>query len=208
MLKGMLPGSRLGAIGFSLGGNVLMLHLGQIAEAACATLRACVAVSVPYDLAECERALDSTPMGRWYVRVFLRTLKQKAEAKAGLLPPGVDLERIRAARTFREFDDAATAPLHGYAGADDYYARASSAPVIDHIRVPTLLVQAEDDPFLPASAIPFAAISANPCLQPVVTPHGGHVGFIGGAPWSPLFWVEREAARFLAQWLLAEQDPA
>jgi uncharacterized protein len=204
VLEHMLPGSALGAIGFSLGGNVLLLYLGQVGDAAAKRLTACVAVSVPYDLGACERALDSTRMGRWYVRVFLKTLVQKAEAKADLLPAGVDLRRIRAARTFREFDDAATAPLHGYAGADDYYARASSAPAIDRIRVPTLLVQAEDDPFLPARAIPTAAIGANPSLQPVVTPKGGHVGFVAGTPWAPEFWVEQQAARYLAQRLLAE----
>lgn len=206
VLEQMLPGSPIGAVGFSLGGNVLLLHLGQAGEAATRTLSACVAVSVPYDLSECERALDSTRMGRWYVRVFLKTLVRKAEAKAELLPANVDLERIRRARTFREFDDAATAPLHGYASADDYYARASSATLINRIRVPTLLLQAMDDPFLPATAIPTTAIAANPCLQPVVTPRGGHVGFIAGRPWAPHFWAEQEAARFLAQRLLAESE--
>jgi uncharacterized protein len=199
VLPSLLPGSPIAAIGFSLGGNVLIKYMGEEGDAAASRLSAAVAVSVPYDLGECERALDSTVMGRFYVRIFLRTLVAKAEAKKQRLPANVSIERIRQAKSFRDFDDAATAPLHGFDDAADYYARASSAPFVARVRVPSLLIQAEDDPFLPSSAIPRAAIASNPCLQPLVTPKGGHVGFIAGSPIAPRFWVEQEAARYLAQ---------
>ena len=182
------------AIGFSLGGNVLLKYLAEEGDAA--RLRAAVAVSVPYDLAAGADALDGTRMGRFYTSHFLASLVEKMEAKSALLNTRIDLERIRRARSFREFDDAATAPLHGFAGAEDYYSRSSSGPLLDRVRVPTLLIHAADDPFLPPSAIPNEAIDRNECLRAVLTRRGGHVGFIAGSPRRPAFWVEQEAARF------------
>lgn len=195
-LRSRFPGRRLGAIGFSLGGNALLKYLGEEGEQA--TLAAAVAVSVPFDLAAGARNMEASRMGRFYTSLFLKTLREKAEIKRELLDGKVDLERIRAARSFPEFDDAATAPLHGFAGAADYYARSSSAAYLERIRIPTLLIHSKDDPFLPSEAIPSDAIEANPCLRAIITERGGHVGFVGGSPWSPVFWAEREAARFLA----------
>lgn len=203
LLAERFPDSPLGIVGFSLGGNALLKWLGEEPAATAARITACVGVSVPYDLAACERALDSTAMGRFYVRRFLATLIEKVNAKAGLLENRIDLERARNARTFREFDDAVTAPVHGFDGVDDYYARSSCAPVVHRIRVPVLLIHADDDPFMPGEAAPWTAIRANPATQSVVTPHGGHVGFIQGWPWRLRFWAEEEAARFLAQRLQA-----
>jgi predicted alpha/beta-fold hydrolase len=185
------------AIGFSLGGNVLLKYLAE--EGADARLGAAVAVSVPYDLAAGADALDATPMGRLYTSHFLASLVEKMESKSALLGSHIDLERIRRARSFREFDDAATAPLHGFAGAEDYYSRSSSGPLLDRIRVATLLIHAADDPFLPPSAIPHGAIDRNDCLRVVLTRRGGHVGFIAGSLLRPAFWAEAEAARFLGQ---------
>ncbi|HET9984913.1 MAG TPA: hydrolase [Longimicrobiales bacterium] len=199
VLRGLaerFPGRRLGAVGFSLGGNALLKYLGEDGEAA--RVSAAAAVSVPFDLGAGARLLDSTRMGRFYTSLFLKTLREKAEAKQPLLDGRLDLARIRDARTFREFDDAATAPLHGFADADDYYARSSSGRFLERIRVPTLLLHSRDDPFLPEDAIPWAAIRANPRLHAVVTDEGGHVGFVGGNPFRPEFWAEEEAARFLA----------
>jgi predicted alpha/beta-fold hydrolase len=195
------PHSPLGMIGFSLGGNVMLKWLGEQGEVACSRVRACVAVSVPYDLAECAARMEQTRMGRFYMRRFIATLARKIASRAHLLT-GIDLEQVRAARTFREFDDAATAPIHGFESALDYYTRSSSGPLLDRIRVPTLLIHAEDDPFLPASAMPWNRIRINPCLQPVIPAFGGHVGFISGPPWAPRFWLEQEAAVYLAQRLL------
>jgi predicted alpha/beta-fold hydrolase len=186
------------AIGFSLGGNVLLKFLGEEGDSGSDWLRTAVAVSVPYDLAAGADALDRSFMGRIYTRHFLRSLTAKALARAALLDGRVDRSRILCARSFREFDDAATAPLHGFASADDYYARSSSAAFLSRIRVPTLLLHAEDDPFLPAAALPTSAIRANAYLTMHFVSAGGHVGFIAGPPWQPVWWVEQEAARYLS----------
>jgi uncharacterized protein len=183
------------AIGFSLGGNALLKFLGE--EGNGAPIRAAGAVSVPYDLAAGADELDRTRMGRFYTRRFLAPLVAKANAKAALLRDHCDLERVRSARSFREFDDAATAPIHGFADAADYYARSSSAFFLERIRIPTLLVHAADDPFLPAAALPRAAIDANPCLETAFTAGGGHVGFVTGPPWAPRFWAEETVAEYV-----------
>lgn len=203
-LRQRYPRTPLGVIGFSLGGNALLKYLGEEGAAARAALRCAVAVSVPYDLAAGADALNATPMGRFYTGVFLKSLVAKADAKAALIVDQCDLEKIRAARSFRDFDDAATAPLHGFNGAADYYVRSSSKQYLAHVRVPTLLLHAHDDPFLPATAFPRAAVAANPFLSAVVTRGGGHVGFISGPPWRPRFWAEETAAEWLAWCLLAQ----
>jgi uncharacterized protein len=189
------PNRRLGAIGFSLGGNALLKYLGEDGDRALADCA--VAISVPYDLGAGATLLESNVMGRFYSRLFIKSLVLKAEGKLSLLAGRCDLERVRRARTFWEFDDAATAPLHGFASAEDYYRRSSSAQFVERIRRPTLLLHAEDDPFVPLSAVPRQAIANNPNVQAVITAKGGHVGFVGGTPWKPTFWCERQAARFL-----------
>lgn len=199
LLAERFPGVPLGAVGFSLGGNVLLKHLGE--RGAEAGVRAAVAVSVPYDLAAGAGAMERG-MGRLYTWSFLRSLRRKFEAKRPLVGDACDARRVRAARTFREFDDAATAPLHGFRDAAEYYARSSSAGFLERVRVPTLLLHSRDDPFLPPEALPLAAVRANPCLTECFTGRGGHVGFVAGTPWAPVFWAEREAARFLAGRLL------
>ncbi len=204
-LRGRWPGRPLGAIGFSLGGNALLKYLGE--EGGGAEVVAAVAVSVPFDLAAGADLLEQSRMGRFYAGLFLKTLVEKAEAKRPLLEAaGIDLERVRGARSFREFDDAATAPLHGFADASDYYARSSSAAFLARICVPALLLQADDDPFLPAEAFPWAAVRSNPWLQAELARGGGHVGFVGGTPWRPVFWAECEGSRFLAGHLLADDE--
>lgn len=195
-LRARYPAAPLGIIGFSLGGNALLKYLGEEGAAARERVRCAVAVSVPYDLAAGADALDTTPMGRFYTGVFLKSLVAKADAKAALLVDKCDIERVRAARSFRAFDDAATAPLHGFAGAEDYYTRSSSRSYLSRVRVPTLLLHSADDPFLPAHAFPHDEVAANPCLNAVLTRRGGHVGFISGPPWRPRFWAEETAARW------------
>ncbi len=191
--------SIMGVVGFSLGGNVLLKYLGELGEEAAPGIRAAVAISVPFDLGACADALATTPMGRFYTRRFIDSLLLKLRAKAKLVNGRVDLERARAARTFRAFDDIVTAPLHGFAGAAEYYERSSSVHYLERIRVETLLLQAEDDPFLPRGVIPRDRIRANPSLTAALTDRGGHVGFIEGPPWALRFWVEEQAARFLAE---------
>jgi predicted alpha/beta-fold hydrolase len=137
-----------------------------------------------------------------YTRHFVRRLvgKYRLKRAAGVRLDGVELDerRMRRWSSFRDFDDALTARLHGFADADDYYTRSSSAGYLHGIRVPTLLVHALDDPFVDERAIPYQAIGANPQLHTAFVPGGGHVGFITGPPHAPRFWAEREAARFLA----------
>lgn len=197
-LRSRHPDVPIGAIGFSLGGNALLKFLGEEGDAATRLVQAAVAVSVPYELSVGADYLDASTMGRLYTRLFLKPLIGKMMAKQPLLPPHCDLERAQRARSFREFDDAITAPLHGFADAQDYYERSSSAQFIPRIRVPTLLLHAEDDPFLPAAAIPRTQIAANSHVRACIQRAGGHVGFIHGTPRSPRFWAEETAARFLA----------
>jgi uncharacterized protein len=193
-----------GVIGFSLGGNALLKLLGELGEDGRRLVQAAVAVSVPYDLGAGADALDRTRAGRAYTGIFLKTLIAKVEAKAALLDGKCELDRIRAARSFRAFDDAATAPLHGFAHADEYYEKSSSKRYLPRIRVPTLLIHASDDPFLPRACIPVREAAENPWLELVLTRRGGHVGFIEGSPLSPRFWAEEQAARCLAERLLVD----
>ncbi len=195
------PSVTLLGVGFSLGANQLLKYLGEQGDAS--RVRAAVAVSVPYDLGRGADKLWASFMGRAYTRHFVGRLvgkyRHKREATGGLLPgPELEVERILRSRSFREFDDALTARLHGFRDADDYYTTSSSARFLHAVRVPTLLVQALDDPFVDEAALPQDAIDGNPCLLRAFVPHGGHVGFIAGPPHRPWFWAEREAARFLA----------
>ena len=189
------PGTTLVAFGASLGGNVLLKwlgeHPGQTLIAAAATL------SVPYDLGAGARHLETTAAGRFYVSRFLRTLKKKVlrDDIASL----IDVEAVRRSRTFTEFDEAATAPLHGFANAEDYYQRSSSIHFLGRITTPTLALNAVDDPFVPAEVLDRARSAVSPAVDFRTTETGGHVGFIGGTtPWNCEYWAEE----LLVQWLM------
>lgn len=187
------------AIGGSLGGNVLLKWLGE--NPGQDAVAAAVALSTPFDLAASGRYLESA-IGRLYVRNFLRTLRAKALAAAKRFPEAaarIDVARTLTARSFWEFDDAANAPLHGFAGADDYYARASSIGYLARIATPTLCLSAQDDPFLPREALERARAVASASVEFRVTPHGGHLGWVGGAfPGRPVYFAERFAVDWLA----------
>lgn len=194
------PGSPLGLAGVSLGGNVLLKLLGERGDDLHPAVRAAVAVSVPYDLA---RGADSVNQGfaRVYERHFLRSLMRKVTAKLERYPDLCDPARLPAVRTLRAFDDAVTAPVHGFASADDYYARSSSLPFLGAIRRPTLLLSAEDDPFLPPAVLDeVRAIAATTAaLRLEFPPAGGHAGFVAGRlPWRPLYYAEHRVIEFLA----------
>ena len=192
---------RFGAIGFSLGGNVLLKYLGQYADSTeHAFPDVAAAVSVPFDLSAgadyIERGLSKV-----YLAFLLRKLKRKIRGKEERLSGLVDVHRVLRSRGFRDFDDTGTAPLHGFLGADDYYARSSSNQFLAAIDVTTLLIQSEDDPFLPAHAIPREAAAENPNIESYFVSNGGHVGFVEGLPWSPRFWAETTAAAFVSRHL-------
>jgi predicted alpha/beta-fold hydrolase len=195
-IRGRIHGP-LVAVGFSLGGNALLKLLAENGEAA--PFRAAAAVSTPYDLQACADALDLPGGGcglyRWR---FLATLKRKALDKLATHPDsGLDVERVRRATRLQEFDDAFTAPSNGFAGAGDYYRRCSSGPMLGRIRRPTLLLNAEDDPMVPARSLPVIP-GGDAWLTPLRTPRGGHVGFLGGNLLAPRYWAEAQAVGFLA----------
>ncbi len=205
-LRRRWPRAAFGAVGFSLGGNVLLKLIGERGDGAGHLLRAAAAVSVPFDLRAGSLGLERGAMNRLYTYYFIRNLRRKAAAKAALLEDRCDVREVLGARTLRAFDDAATAPLHGFRDAEDYYHRSSSAAFLEHVRIPTLLIQALDDPFLPLEALPLEAARRNPYIYTAFVENGGHVGFMEGTPWAPRFWAEREAGRFLAEHLLGGSD--
>jgi hypothetical protein len=182
------------AVGISLGGNALLKLLGE--RGADMGLDKAVAISAPLDLAAAGRALDAGLNREIYTRVFLRTLKKKTFEKIRKNNISIDLPRLKSARTFWEFDDTVTAPLHGFLGADDYWARSSSGPWLARIRVPTLVLNARNDPFMPASALD-AAAQALRDIQSSVTldfpSSGGHAGFPGRG-----HWLARRVMEFLS----------
>ena len=189
------PTARLLAAGVSLGGNVLLKWLGE--NPGQRAVAGAAAISTPYDLAAGSRHLERR-MGRVYVRGLLSTLRAKAVSVARRFPEAaakIDLAGTLRARHFWEFDEAATAPLHGFAGAEDYYARSSSIHFLGSIRTPTLCLSAEDDPFLPASVLPRAREAASGAVRFLTTYRGGHVGFVSGAP--PRYWAEETAVDWL-----------
>jgi hypothetical protein len=196
-LRRAFPGRKVGALGFSLGGNALLKLLGEPAAGGSGLVDAAVVMSVPFDLAEGGSYLERTLMGRLYTRYFMRSLRAKVRAKRRVLAGRIDVAAALRARTLRGFDDAATAPLHGFRDADEYYASCSSAAFISGIRTPTLVLHSLDDPFLPAGAIPRVALEGNGAVTTVLTDRGGHVGFLEGTPRSPRLWGEEQASRYL-----------
>ena len=199
------PGRPLLLIGISIGGNVMLKWLGERGTAVPASVRGAFAISVPYDLAAASRRIEMG-FSKMYSRFFLRSLKAKALAKLARFPDYADERAIRTAATMRAFDDAVTAPVHGFRDAADYYARASSLPWLDRVRVPALLVNARNDPFLPSSVLDEVTIATrgNPMLRCLFPDQGGHVGFIGGPPWRPTYWLEDLALDWLESHLPAD----
>jgi uncharacterized protein len=191
-------GLRLGIVGVSLGGNVLLKWLGE--RGAEAPVAGAVAISVPFDLASCARVLDRGPRCWVYTANFMRTMRTKVIDKAARDPEMarmVDLAELRRTRTFARYDRLVTAPLNGFADEHDYWRRASSGPYLARIRRPTLLVNALDDPIVPPGALPrFADLP--PAVRAEFPAHGGHAGFIEGWPWRVRSWAERRALEFLS----------
>ena len=186
------------AIGISLGGNALLKWLGERGDEARSIVRRAATVSAPIDLSAAGRALDRGLNREIYARHFLSTLKPKSLAKLAVFPGLYDRARVRAARTFREFDDTVTAPLHGYRDADDYWRRASSGPWLERVRVPTLLLNARNDPFLPEHELLAAARYAARSLVLEFPRTGGHVGFLAGPFPGRHDWLPRRLLEFLS----------
>lgn len=186
-------------IGFSMGGNQILKYLGENPERVPTQVKAAVTFSVPCDLSATERVI-ARPSRHIYFQYFMKGLRKKIRTKATLFPKQVDAEKLRGIWTLRDFDDRYTAPQNGFRDADDYYARSSSLPHLSAIRVPTLLVQAQDDPFLAPECFPEAAAQANPALFLEMPRFGGHVGFhLPGD--DNVYWSEKRAAEFLTKTL-------
>lgn len=189
-------GGPLFAAGVSLGGNAMLKWLGREGERARATVAAAAAISAPLDLVAAGTVL-SRGFNRLYTAEFLRTLKPKTLAKLDRWPHLADRDRVAAARDFRGFDDAFTAPVHGYRDVLDYWTRASSLGDLPRIRVPTLLVNARNDPFLPAARLPRPG-DVGPSVTIEQPPAGGHVGFVSGRFPGHLRWLPQRLLAFFA----------
>lgn len=191
-------GGPLLAVGVSLGGNALLRWAGEVGEVAVAMVQAIAAVCAPLDLAAGAGAMARGFSRQVYTRVFLQTMKAKARAKLLQYPGLFDGQRLSAASDLIAFDELFTAPLHGYASAQDYYRRASAGPVLAGIRVPALALNARNDPFVPAASLPRPeAVGAHVTLwQPE---GGGHVGFCQGAPPGHVAWLPAAVGRWLLQ---------
>lgn len=167
------------AVGYSLGGNVLLKYLG---ETGCAgPFAAAAAVSVPFDLGIAADTLNRG-FARLYQHLLVRSLQARTRARFAHVPAPIDLGELARWTDFRTFDDRVTAPLHGFSGAEDYYLRSSCKPWLARIETPTLVVHAIDDPFLDARGIPSARELAAPVTLELVR-RGGHVGFVTPQPW-------------------------
>lgn len=205
-LQHQYPGSPLAAVGFSLGGNVLAKYLGH--SATNSGLIAAAVVSAPYLLAESCQVLMSKGAAI-YQSYLLGRLKRSTERKFRANPqltPPLPLEQLPTIANLWQFDEQVTAPLHGFAGADDYYQQASSKADLKHIATPTLLIHAIDDPMLCPSAIPTKHDVSN-CVELEISKRGGHVGFIAGRiPFWPEFWLERRIPNYFRERFARAKD--
>lgn len=189
---------RIFVVGYSLGGNLALKLAGELGRDAPRELEAVCAVSPTMDLERCVRALER-PANRIYEWNFVRSLKARLRRKAALFPGSFDLARLPAVRTVRQFDEAFTAPHHGFAGASDYYHRASAARVIDRVAISTLIISASDDPFVPPAQFDEPQVAGNPRVTTRITKWGGHCGFVAEASngWDG-YWAEQVAVTFMA----------
>jgi predicted alpha/beta-fold hydrolase len=191
------PGIPIAMVGYSLGGNAMLKFLGTMS----APVTAAVAVSVPYLLHDSADRL-SKGLSRLYQRHLVASLKAKLRLKFKGRHTALPMDKLDTMHTFYEFDDAITAPMHGFAGVDDYYTQSSSRQYLGGIHTPTLLIHALDDPFMTPAALPQESeLADNVILE--VAEHGGHVGFIGGQyPWKPVYWLQQRIINYLKNYLV------
>jgi uncharacterized protein len=183
---------RIVVAGYSLGGNLALKLAGDYGDAAPAALRAVCAVSPVVELERCVLALErrQNVIYQWN---FVRGLKARMRRKGVSHPGAFEIDRLAEVRTVREFDEVFTAPHFGFAGATDYYHRASAMRVIDRIRVPALIITAADDPFVPVEPFHDPRLTSNPHITLIVTRHGGHCGFVAESTASDDgYWAERQ----------------
>lgn len=193
-LRDREPRLPIAAIGYSLGGNVLLKWLGETGNRN--PLAAAIAISVPFEL---HKAVERIQQGfsRLYQWYFIKCLRDRLVKKFQSITAPVDISLLFEVQTMRDFDDKFTAPLHGFSGADEYYSTSSSRQYLKTITVPTLVLNAKDDPFLTEDMIP-SEDELSPKVILEVSETGGHVGFVSGRyPWSPQYWLEKRIPEFL-----------
>lgn len=191
------PAEQIDLVGFSLGGNMTLKYLGEKGDQISPLIGRAVAFSVPCDLACSSRTLDTAFNREVYMRRFIQTLANKVRRKHRVFPEELDPKGLKSIRTFREFDDRYTAPLHGFRDAEDYWERSSSKRFLSAIRVPALMVNAKNDPFLGPGCFPEAEAKESSFFYLETPEQGGHVGFPTkdrGA-----FWMGKRVIEFLKE---------
>jgi hypothetical protein len=186
-------------VGYSMGGNLVLKLAGELGEDAPGQLHSVVAVSPAIDLGPTADALHR-PENRLYERKFLHSLIKRFRLKASLFPRAYDARRAAGIHSLRQYDERITALYSGFASADDYYNRASAVRVVDRIRVPTLVIHALDDPFVPITPETLAALIANPFISLLESEHGGHCAFLARpdhASGDDGYWAETTLLRFI-----------
>lgn len=189
------PYEVIALIGFSLGGNVILKYLGERGRDLHPSIKTAVTISVPCDLKACSKCLEEL-RNRLYLKRFLKLLHEKISSKARLFPESISDNEYATITTLKEFDDRYTAPIHGFLSADDYYVKSSSSQFLSSIAVPTLLINAADDPFLSDSCYPHRQAEKNPNLFLEIPKHGGHCGFMLRR-FDDEYWSESRTVSFL-----------
>ncbi|MGH8402031.1 MAG: hydrolase [Gammaproteobacteria bacterium] len=197
LLKQREPTTSLAAVGYSLGGNVLLKWLGESTNSH--RLVTAVAVSVPFDLADASRTVEHG-ISQIYKWDLLGSMRRSTRQKFKRVKPPFPLPNIRKLRTFRAFDNALTAPLHGFMDADDYYDTCSSRYYLKNITVPTLILHATDDPLMTPASVP-REDELSPAVTLELSRKGGHVGFVNGSLLHPQMWLGKRIGRHLHQYL-------
>lgn len=194
-VRARFPQAKLAAVGYSLGANVLLKYLGEQAEAA--PLACAVAVSVPFDLAQCAEAMNHG-LARVYRAHLLDGMRAVTREKFSQIEAPFALPELHSLHDFHAFDDAITAPLNGFRGADDYYRQCSCGPYLQSVRVPTLIIQAADDPFMGGPGIILPRQAMETTIQLQVSARGGHVGFVAADRCGrPVYWLEQRIPAWL-----------
>jgi hypothetical protein len=187
--------AEIALIGFSMGGNQILKYLGEDPNRVPQQVKTAVTFSVPCDLSATERII-ALPSRHIYFQYFMKGLREKVRTKAALFPEEVNISDLKSVHNLRDFDDLFTAPNNGFKSADDYYTKSSSLQFLPRIAIPTLLVQAQNDPFLAKECFPVTEAQDNPNLYLEMPKYGGHVGFhLPGK--ENIYWSEKRAAQFL-----------
>lgn len=191
------PAQQIDLVGFSLGGNLILKYLGEQSNQVSSRLGGAVTFSVPCDLSCSSRSCETAFNRIIYMPRFIRSFSEKVHQKHRLFPEEWHLDGLKKMRTFREFDNRYTAPIHGFNDAEDYWKRSSSRPFLKKIKIPALLVSAANDPFLGSQCYPRAEASASDFFHLEIPRKGGHVGFSTSQKGER--WMAKRALRFLTK---------